>query len=222
MQWRGPYTVVAKMAENVYRISIVAKMAENDYRISLVTKTYHINMLQKYIERSNGGMKVASSVIDEDLANEVEMEYVTDMFCPLKQTETWKDVKINPVLREEQKESAEILVKRYQDRLTDLPGCTNILEREIELDENIPFRSRTYPLPFAVRDTIKNEVEMIKQMGIIEPSSSQYISPPVIVKKPDSTNRFCIDFRRLNAVTKFDAGPIPNREALMARMGESI
>jgi hypothetical protein len=41
---------------------------------------------------------------------------------------------------------------------------------------------------FAVRDTIKSEVEMMEDMRSIEPSSSHYASSPVIVKKPDGSN----------------------------------
>lgn len=48
-------------------------------------------------------------------------------------------------------------------------------------------------------------------MGVIEPSSSPY-SAAVVLK--DGTNRFCIDFRRLNHITVFDAEPMPNASFL--------
>lgn len=55
-------------------------------------------------------------------------------------------------------------------------------------------------------------------LGVIEPSTSSYSSPIVLVKKKDGTNRFCIDFRALNKVTVFDAEPIPDTEELFARL----
>ncbi|GFR77903.1 polyprotein [Elysia marginata] len=54
--------------------------------------------------------------------------------------------------------------------------------------------------------------------GIIEPSSSPYASPITVVKKKDSTIRLCIDFRRLNSITEFDAEPIPTLEELLTKM----
>ncbi|GFS25293.1 transposon Ty3-I Gag-Pol polyprotein [Elysia marginata] len=55
-------------------------------------------------------------------------------------------------------------------------------------------------------------------MGIIRRSSSSYASPIMVVMKKDKTIRLCIDFRRLNSLTIFDAEPIPTPEQLLAKM----
>lgn len=44
------------------------------------------------------------------------------------------------------------------------------------------------------------------------PSCSSWASPCLLVKKPDSTYRFCTDYRKLNAITKPDAFPLPRIE----------
>ena len=53
--------------------------------------------------------------------------------------------------------------------------------------------------------------EMVKEMidqGVVQPSHSPWASPIVLVKK-DGGTCFCVDFRRLNAITKQDVFPLP-------------
>lgn len=47
------------------------------------------------------------------------------------------------------------------------------------------------------------------QNNVIEPSESPWRTPVCLVTKKDGTPRFCLDFRKLNNITKKDAYPLP-------------
>ncbi|KAK3093065.1 hypothetical protein FSP39_010650 [Pinctada imbricata] len=49
---------------------------------------------------------------------------------------------------------------------------------------------------------------MIKAQ-VIEPSVSEWASPPVLIRKRDGSVRWCVDYRALNKVTKKDVFPLP-------------
>ena len=62
------------------------------------------------------------------------------------------------------------------------------------------------------------ELDEMKQNGIIEPSSSEWSAPIVVVPKKDGNIRLCVDFRKLNAVTPMDAYPMPRIDELIDRL----
>ena len=55
-------------------------------------------------------------------------------------------------------------------------------------------------------------------VGVIEPSISQYSSPIVLVPEKHGSMRFCIDLRKLNKVKEFDVEPSTNMEEIINRM----
>lgn len=58
--------------------------------------------------------------------------------------------------------------------------------------------------------------------AVSEPTQSPWTSPVVLDLKADRTPRFCVNYRRLNAVTIRDTFPIPRMEAYFDSLGDAI
>ena len=68
-------------------------------------------------------------------------------------------------------------------------------------------RQKPYRVPYFQRDVLKRELEEMTAAGVIRPSTSPLSLPIVLVEKKYGGVRFCVDFRKLNQVAKFDAYP---------------
>ena len=89
-------------------------------------------------------------------------------------------------------------------------GCLGIRECRIELYDNTPIYQKPRRFPEIVNEEIERQCKELELLDIIEPSSSPWSSPVVPVRKKDGSIRLCVDYRRLNAITKPDKFPLPN------------
>ena len=88
-------------------------------------------------------------------------------------------------------------------------GRTNLVEHHIDTGRQRPIRQRPRKHPLGQREEIKEQVSKMLDKGIIEPTDSPWASNVVLVRKKDGSQRFCVDYRQLNAVTIKDAYPLP-------------
>ena len=74
-------------------------------------------------------------------------------------TETYKDVKINSELTEEQKNEVMQLLEEVQGVFTDVPGLTNLGEHSITLTTEEPIYSKSHALPYAMQKEVEKELD---------------------------------------------------------------
>lgn len=88
-------------------------------------------------------------------------------------------------------------------------GQTSVVTHHINTGDARPIRRRPYRVSQTERGVIQREVDEMLKRDVIEPSSSPWASPIVLVKKKDGSWRFCVDYRHLNKITKKDVYPLP-------------
>jgi len=92
-------------------------------------------------------------------------------------------------------------------------------DHKIELtDEGTPPRSRLYHMSDYKLQKMKNYLIEHLNKGFISSSSAPYASPILFAEKKDDSLRFCVDYRKLNALTKRDRYPLPLIDETLARI----
>jgi len=83
----------------------------------------------------------------------------------------------------------------------------------------VPIRAQPYRTGPFKRQIIADQINKMLKLKVIEPSHSTWASPVVIVPKKNGKARFCVDYRRLNNITKMDAYPLPRMENCLDSLG---
>ncbi|KAG1941111.1 interleukin-1 receptor accessory protein-like 1-A [Pimephales promelas] len=91
---------------------------------------------------------------------------------------------------------------------TDL-GRTTLITHQIETGDAKPIKLPPRRVPLHLQDEVTEHIKDMQVKGIVQPSCSPWGAPVVPVRKKDGTLRFCVDYRRLNDVTRKDAYPLP-------------
>ena len=130
-----------------------------------------------------------------------------------KQGQLWQTVaggceKLSP---EEQRQLYAVLLE-YADLFADEPddfGRTSRIKHRINIGDAAPIRQRVRRIPPLHREEARKLLSEMLKKDVIQPSSSPWASPIVLVQKKDGSVRFCVDYRKVNAVTRKDAYPLP-------------
>jgi len=89
-------------------------------------------------------------------------------------------------------------------------GFCPIIKHDIDTGSARPIKQSPRLPPISAREAEDEILDEMLATGVIEPSHSEWASPVCLVKKKDGTFRFCVDYRRVNAVSRKDAFPVPD------------
>ena len=130
--------------------------------------------------------------------------------------------RVDPSISIEHKAALKALLTEYESVFSyhefDL-GRATAFKHTIDTGDAMPIRQRLRPQPRVKQDEIDRQVENMVEQGVIEESNSPWASNVVVVTKKDGSARVCIDYRKLNSVTRKDAYPLPRISDCLDALG---
>ncbi|CAD7092688.1 unnamed protein product [Hermetia illucens] len=132
----------------------------------------------------------------------------------------FENIRTGPISSIDKEQLSEVLEKWHKCFSTNLStiGRSNSTEMEIRVTTSKPVSRQPYKVPFPRRLKVEEMIDELLKAGIIRPSESEYSSPVILVAKSDGTDRLCIDYRALNAITVKEPFPVPSVEEQVAQL----
>ncbi|KAJ8377973.1 hypothetical protein AAFF_G00249630 [Aldrovandia affinis] len=162
-KWQGPFKVVRKAGPVTYEVAHPDK--------GKATQVYHINLLKEWKERS-----VESTASEE--------KTIKTALMVRRIEEEDEDVDLSTLIQPQGADLSHLPEGRQQDLqhslaeipalFSEMPGKTLITEHVIRLNETTPIRQLPYRVPERLVRLLKKEIELMKELGVIEPSDSDW------------------------------------------------
>jgi Reverse transcriptase (RNA-dependent DNA polymerase) len=101
-------------------------------------------------------------------------------------------------------------------------GNVTATSHRIDLTQGArPVHAHPYQDGPQAREVGREEIERMLSQGVIEPATSEWAFPIVLEPKSDGLLRFCVDYRRLNAITIPETYPLPRMDECIDSLGDA-
>ena len=133
-------------------------------------------------------------------------------------TEDLDPSQIKQLVPDEYQDYLDVFDRNKADELPPHRSYDHKLEFIDDTDKSKLPRSRIYPMSGHKLKQVKKYLDEHLKKGFIIPSKAPFASPILFAEKPNGGLRFCVDYRKLNAITKRNRYPIPLIDEVLARI----
>ena len=146
---------------------------------------------------------------------------IPNVAAPAVDTTNFEMPKINPELTEAKLTDMNSLIEAYIDVFASGPstGRTNLVTHPIDTGDARPIKERPHRMAQSEQQIVREELLKMLGLGIVQHSDSEWTSNVVVVGKKDGTKRFCVDYRKLNDVTRKVSYPLPRPQEMLHELG---
>ena len=121
-------------------------------------------------------------------------------------------------LDDEQVRLKELVDRKHPPRVEGRLKATHLATHYIDVQGHPPIKQRYRVVSPKAQEAIYEEIDRMLAEGVIKESFSKWSTPIVMAKKANGGYRFCLDFRKLNTVSKKDAYPIPYMSDILKQL----
>ncbi|CAG4952613.1 unnamed protein product [Parnassius apollo] len=184
-----------------------------------------INKIKTNPKHTTARLKDRVFDLGSDLVSEVQFDRKSE--SPI--SNSINSVSLNKGLEEyeslsiEQKQIMDNLIQQF-DTINIVKvglGRTNLIHHVIDTGDSKPIKQRYYPLSPVKQQALEKKLDRMLSLGVVSPSQSAWNSPVVMVQKPNGDLRLCLDCRKLNAVSKPDAYPLPYISSILDQLRDA-
>lgn len=130
-------------------------------------------------------------------------------------------IELGDHLSQKQKNDLKSLLGKYRHCFAFEPhelGEADCVQHVIDTGDHPPICQKPFRVSYFERVEINKQIQGFLDQGIIVPSISPWASPVVLAKKKDGTLRFCVDYRRVNQISRADYYPLPRMDDIFDRL----
>ncbi|CAM4689811.1 unnamed protein product, partial [Lepidochelys olivacea] len=203
--WEGPFKVVKQLNE----VNYVVELSNRAHH----RRVYHVNMMKPYYARGNVVLAVCGQWEEQG------DDPLVDLFPGTRAGFPLETIPLSDQLTAAQQAEVRGVLHPYRQLFSNQPGRTNLTVHRVQTGSHPPIRCSPFRVTGKTAQDLEREVRDMLALGVIQPSASPWASPVVLVPKKDGSVRFCVDYRKLNAITVSDAYPMPRPDELLDKLG---
>ena len=133
---------------------------------------------------------------------------------------------ISQNVNEENKLELLNLIKQFSEVFQledDKMTVNNFYQQKLRITDNTPVYIKNYRTPYSQKQEINNQTGKLLKNDLIEPSTSNYNSPVILIPKKGVSKkwRMCIDYRLVNKKLIADKYPLPRIEDILDNLGRA-
>jgi hypothetical protein len=149
---------------------------------------------------------IYSAIHEKDQKNKQQIQLEKEKVIPIGELNKEQYNILHQLLNE----NKDLFIKSLQELRQTQEGEHAIITEEVP-----PIKKRAYRTALKENEFIQNEIEDMLQQGLIQPSTSPWSFPVVVVKKKNKKFRFCVNYKPLNDITKKDNYPLPRIDEML-------
>jgi hypothetical protein len=189
--------------------------------------------LMRIIPEFNDSMQKLEETIDSMSKNVLKRYSIVNK--PEEESKNNKLIlRLRTINEEQESEEDKIgLVRKHVEERLKQSAATSLKEIKAERESKVQFRiellnqnqkpleAKARPLPYHLKEKVKQVIKEQEAAGIIRKSTSEWTSALRVVHKPDGDIRLTVDYKPLNKIIKSDNYPLPNIAEIYKKLAKS-